>query len=233
MNKEEFLKCVKELNIDLTEEQLKQLEEYYDLLIEWNNKINLTTITNKGDVYLKHFYDSLTLIKAIDLNKIESLCDIGTGAGFPGLVLKICFPKLKVTLVDSLNKRIIFLKEVINKLNLQDVTNIHSRAEEFARKNREYADVVTCRAVSKLNIISELCLPIVKVNGLFIPMKANIEEEIKNIGYLEKLNSKIEDIINFKLPKEGSIRNLIKIRKLKETSKTYPRNFDKIINNSL
>jgi 16S rRNA (guanine527-N7)-methyltransferase len=233
MNKEEFISKLKEINISLTEEQLQQLEEYYNLLIEWNNKINLTAITNKEDVYLKHFYDSLTLIKAIDLNKIDSLCDVGTGAGFPGLVLKICFPNLKVTLVDSLNKRILFLEYLIKKLNLKNISANHSRAEDFARNNRECYDIVTCRAVAKLNIISELCLPLVKINGYFIPMKANIEEEIKNIKFLNNLNAKIEKIITFKLPIENSIRNLIKITKLKETKKIYPRNFDKIINKSL
>jgi 16S rRNA (guanine527-N7)-methyltransferase len=233
MNNEEFIKYTKEIGIFLSDDQLNKLEQYYNLLMEWNNKINLTTITKREDVYLKHFYDSLTLVKAIDLTKDYSLCDVGTGAGFPGIVLKICFPNLNITLIDSLNKRIVFLNEVVNKLGLKDIIVLHSRVEDFARKNREKYDIVTCRAVSKLNIISEFCLPIVKVNGWFIPMKANIDEEVKNLKFLEKLYSKIEEIKTFKLPIENSIRNLIIIRKLKETNMIYPRSFDKITSKSL
>ncbi len=228
MNNDDFLNYTSELGINLNEFQLNQLEQYYKLLIEWNKKINLTSITEKKDVYLKHFYDSITLIKAIDLNKNISLCDVGTGAGFPGLVLKICFPNLKIHLVDSLNKRVIFLKEVIKKLNLNNIEVIHCRAEEFAIKNRETFDVVTCRAVSKLNIISEICIPIVKTNGYFIPMKANIEDEIKKIIFLDKLDSKLHNIIKFNLPIENSIRNIVMIKKIKSTNVKYPRKFEKI-----
>lgn len=233
MNKDEFLEELKKINIELTNIQLEELDKYYKLLIEWNNKINLTRITDEKEVYLKHFYDSITLIKAIDLNKELTVCDIGTGAGFPGIVLKIVFPNLKITLVDALNKRIEFLKVVINELDLKDIEAIHDRAENFIKNNRNEYDLITCRAVSKLNIISELCIPGVKINGYFIPMKANIDEEIQNIDFLDILNSKLEKIVSFKLPIEDSIRNLIVIKKIKDTNNIYPRNYDKILKRPL
>lgn len=234
MNKEEFIKELDKLNIKLDESQLSKLNRYYELLIDWNEKINLTAITDKEEVYLKHFYDSLTIVKAVDLNKNLSLCDIGTGAGFPGIVLKICFPNLDVTLVDALEKRIKFLNIVIKELDLKNITAIHARAEEYAKITREKFDIVVSRAVAKLNILNELCIPLVKVNGYFIPMKANIDKEIETSkNSLVKLDSKIEDIINFKLPKEESIRNIIKIKKQKTTNNKYPRNFGKISKNPL
>lgn len=228
MNKEEFINELTKLNITLSNIQLEQLDKYYKLLIDWNTKINLTRITEEKDVYLKHFYDSITLIKAIDLTKKLEVCDIGTGAGFPGVVLKIVFPNLNITLVDSLNKRIDFLNIVIDSLKLENIKAIHERAEIFSKNNREKFDLVTCRAVSKLNVISELCIPSVKVNGYFIPMKANIDDEISNTKYLLKLNSNIEKIIKFTLPIENSIRNLVIIKKIGLTNKLYPRNNDKI-----
>ena len=233
MTNEEFIKELEKINVVLTENQLKQLERYYELLIEWNEKINLTRITEKKDVYLKHFYDSITLIKAIDLNQKLSVCDLGTGAGFPGIVLKIVFTNLNITLVDALNKRIEFLKLVIKDLNLQNITAIHDRGEEFIKNNRNKFDLITCRAVAKLNVISEICIPGVKVNGYFIPMKAQIEEEIKDKRFIEKLNSKLEDIVSFTLPFEESIRNLVIIKKISDTNIIYPRKYDKIIKNPL
>lgn len=228
MTNEEFIEELKKLNITLTQEQLNQLEKYYELLIEWNKRINLTRIVEKKDVYLKHFYDSITLIKAIDLTKGQELCDIGTGAGFPGIVLKIVFPHLNITLVDALNKRIEFLKLVIKELNLKSINAIHERAEIFIRQNKNKFDIITCRAVAKLNIISEICIPGLKINGYFIPMKAQIEEEIKDTKFLDKLNSKLENIVSFKLPYENSIRNLVVIKKISSTNDMYPRNYDKI-----
>lgn len=228
MTNEEFIEKLKELDVTLTQEQLNQLEKYYELLIEWNKKINLTRIVEKKDVYLKHFYDSITLIKAIDLTKEQELCDIGTGAGFPGIVLKIVFPNLNITLVDALNKRIEFLKLVIKELNLKNINAIHERGEVFIKQNRNKFDIITCRAVAKLNIISEICIPGLKINGYFIPMKAQIEEEIKDINFLDKLNSKLENIVSFKLPYENSIRNLVVIKKISSTNDIYPRNYDKI-----
>lgn len=233
MSEKEFVIELEKLGISVSNEQLNKLEEYYNLLISYNEKVNLTRITLKEEVYLKHFYDSITLIKSIDLNKELSVCDVGTGAGFPGLVLKIIFPKLKITLVDALNKRIVFLNEVISKLELTNIVAIHERAEDFIRKNIEKYDLITCRAVSKLSIISELCIPGVKINGFFIPMKANIDDEILNTKYLEKLGGKIENIISFKLPNQEINRTLIIIKKLKASNNIYPRNYDKILKRPL
>ena len=229
MNIELFIEETKKLGINLTETQLTQLEEYYDLLINWNEKINLARITEKEDVYLKHFYDCLTLIKAIDLNEDLSLCDVGTGAGFPGLVLKICFPNLKITLVDSLQKRINFLNEVIAKLNLKDIEAIHDRAEDYAKKHREEYDIVTSRAVANLRVLSELTIPMVKVGGYFAPMKANVEDEIKEAkDIINKLSGKLERKETFNLPIEESVRNILLIKKEAKTNPIYPRRMDKI-----
>ena len=234
MTKEEFIEELEKLNIKVTEEKLSKLEKYYELIIEYNNKINLTTIIKKEDVYLKHFYDSLTLVKSYNLEEKISICDIGTGAGFPGIVLKIFFPNLKVTLVESLTKRVKFLNYVIEQLDLKDIEVFNERAEIFSKRNVEKFDVVTCRAVSKLNIILELCVKMTKVNGYIIPMKSNIEEELKNISNcLDKLDCKIEKIIEFNLPFENSRRNLVKIKKVNITNNKYPRNFDKIKKNPL
>ncbi len=229
MNEKEFIEELKKLNIFLTIDQLEKLNQYYELITEWNKKINLTRIVEKKDVYLKHFYDSITLIKAIDLNNNINVCDIGTGAGFPGIVLKIVFPNIKITLVDALNKRIEFLKIVVSKLNLKNISLIHERGEDYTRKNRNKYDLITCRAVSKLNVISEICIPALKSNGYFIPMKGNIDEEIKNLEYLTNLNSKIEKIITFTLPYENSIRNLIVIKRMGDISNKYPRKYAQII----
>jgi len=211
MNIDTFIEETKKLGINLTDKQLSQLEKYYNLLIEWNNKINLTRIVEKEDVYLKHFYDSLTISKVIDLNNSGSLCDIGTGAGFPGVVLKIVYSNLRVTLVDSLNKRIVFLNEVIKELELTDIVTIHSRAEDIKDKY----DIVTSRAVANLKKLSEYCLPLVKENGYFIPMKANVEEElIEAKDTIKKLNGTLEKQETFYLPIEESIRNILLIKKL-------------------
>ena len=228
MNKEEFVKEVEKLGISVDDKILKSLNTYYEMLIDYNSHTNLTRITDEEEVYLKHFYDSLTIVKALDLNKNISVCDVGTGAGFPGLVLKIIFPNIKLTLVESITKKTIFINEIISYLDIKDVYVINNRVEEFALKNREKYDLVVCRAVSKLNIISELCIPIVKIGGFFIPMKGNIEEEIKNLSFLDKLNSKIVNIYEFNLPIENSKRNLVKIQKMKKTDDIYPRNYKSI-----
>lgn len=229
MKKDEFLKELEKINITLTENQILKLEKFYELLVIWNEKINLTTILKEEDVYLKHFYDSLTLIKVIDLNKELTLLDVGTGAGFPGIVLKIVFPNLKITLLDSMNKRISYLNEIIKELDLKDIDTVCSRAEDYALKNREKYDIVVCRAVAHLEILVEITLPLVKVNGYFIAMKSNSNEEIalarKKILVLD---SKIIEILSFKLPFENSIRTLIKIQKFKKTDLKYPRKYDKI-----
>ena len=229
MSQQEFILEINQLGITLTKHQEEQLEMYYQLLVHYNQHMNLTGITEKDMVYLKHFYDSLTLEKAIHLEKVNTLCDIGTGAGFPGLVLKIVFPNLKITLIDSLNKRVEFLKVVIQKLELENIEAIHMRAEEFAKSHREEFDVVTSRAVANLSILSELSLPLVRDGGYFIPMKAKMEMEITTLNsILTKLNGKIDEIISFDLPYEHSIRNLIKVKKIGITNLKYPRKFQDI-----
>ena len=231
MNINSFIEELKKIGIKLSNNQLDKLEKYYELLVTENEKINLTSITEKEDVYLKHFYDSLTLIKAYDLNKETVLCDIGTGAGFPGMVLAICFPNIKVTLVDSIKKKISFLFLVKQELELKNVFICNERAEIFARNNVERYDVVTSRAMARLNMLNEMCIPLVKVNGYFIPMKGNIEDELEESkSSLEIMNSKIEDIISFNLPIENSIRNIIKIKKLGNSKKKYPRDYKQIKN---
>lgn len=225
----EFIENLKKINIDITEKQLQQLERYYELLVEYNEKMNLTGITEKEQVYLKHFYDSLTINQIIDLNTVETLCDVGTGAGFPGLVIKILFPNINITLVDSLNKRIEFLNVVIKELNLENITTLHARIEEYASNTREKFDVVTARAVAPLNILSELCIPLVKVGKYFIPLKANISQEILTIEKAKKeLKFDLEKSIEFKLPYEESNRTLLRFKKLEKTNKKYPRMFSKI-----
>lgn len=229
MNLDLFIEETKKIGIELTSQQLEKLNQFYELLISWNQKMNLTRIIEKEDVYLKHFYDSLTLSKVIDLKQGLTLCDVGSGAGFPGIVLKICFPNLKITLLDSLQKRVNYLNEIIKELDLKNIEAIHTRAEDYAKQNREKFDIVTARAVANLKILSELCIPMVKVNGLFIAMKANIEEEIENsTEILKKLDSKIEKIETFYLPIENSIRNIIMIQKQKITNNLYPRRIEKM-----
>lgn len=229
MNKDRFLEELEKLNICLTSEQLKQLDDFYHLLITYNEKMNLTGITKEEDVYLKHFYDSLTLIKTIDLHENLTLLDVGTGAGFPGIVLKIVFPNLKITLLDSLNKRINYLNKVINELNLKDIETVCCRCEDYSRINREKYDICVARAVSHLEILSEIIIPSVKVGGYFIAMKASLHDEVlKSAKILNQLDSKIEEIIEFTLPIEESKRSLVKIKKLKLTNVKYPRNFDRI-----
>ena len=232
MNIELFIEETKKLGIDITREQLEKLNKYYEMLIEWNNKINLTRIVEKDEVYLKHFYDSLTLKKVVNLEEKYNICDIGTGAGFPGIVLKIVFPNLKITLVDSLNKRINFLNEVIKELGLTNIETIHTRAEDYAKTTREKYDIVTSRAVANLKVLSELCIPLVKVNGYFIPMKANIEEELQQgEKMIKELGGEIEKIETFYLPIENSIRNIIVIQKKEKTKEKYPRRMDVIKKN--
>lgn len=229
MNIDLFIEETKKLGLNLTENQLNQLEKFYELLILWNEKMNLTRITEKEVVYLKHFYDSLTISKVIDLTKKLTLCDVGSGAGFPGIVLKIAFPNLKIILIDSLQKRVNYLNQIIKDLNLNDIQAIHTRAEDYAKNNREEYDIVTARAVANLKILSELCLPMVKINGYFIAMKANIEEEVENSKeILKNLNSTIEHIETFYLPIENSLRNIIKIKKNTKTNPIYPRRIEKM-----
>ena len=232
MNKEKFIEEISKLGINYDDEKLAQLEKYYDLLINWNEKINLTAITVKEDVYLKHFYDSLTLVKAINLEKEETFCDLGTGAGFPGIVIKIFYPHLKMTLVDALNKRINFLSIVVKELDLKDVELIHARAEDFGKTNREIFDVVTARAVASLNILLEYSMPLLKINKHFIAMKGKETTE-QSEKALETLGGKITGNIEFLLPIEKSARTLIRVKKIKATPLKFPRKYQEIKNKTL
>lgn len=234
MNKEMFIKEVKKLGIDLTSEQINQFDIYCNFLLEYNSHTNLTAIKEKDQVYLKHFYDSITIVKAIDLSGVESLLDIGTGAGFPGMVIKILYPSIHVTLLDSNNKKISFLQELAMKLKLNKISFYHGRAEDFCKNNREKYDVVTARAVSNMTLLTELCLPLTKKNGYYIALKGSNEEELNDSVYaIELLGGKIEEKITFNLPIEESTRNILKIKKIKSTPKEYPRRYDKMVKNPL
>ena len=229
MNKQEFLEELKKLGINLTNDQIDKLARFYQLLVTWNDKINLTTIIKEEEVYLKHFYDSLTLIKVIDLRQPLTILDVGTGAGFPGIVLKIVFPNLKITLLDSLTKRINYLNEIIKELDLHDIETVCSRCEEYTKINREKYDLVVARAVSHLKILSEMIIPTVKVNGYFIAMKANLNDELeKTIPMLKKLNSELKEIKEFSLPIENSKRTLVVMKKNAKTALLYPRKYSEI-----
>ena len=208
MTEKEFIEEVQKLGIMPTKEQLQQLEKFYQLLIEWNQKINLTRITEKEDVYLKHFYDSLTIVKEIDLSKVETLCDVGTGAGFPGIVLKIFYPNLKIILIDSLLKRVNYLNEIIKELELKDIKAIHTRGEEY----HETFDVVTARAVANIEKLLKYTMHLVNKNGKLIAMKGNIDEELtEEVKKKISKKYKIIKINKFLLPKENSNRSLIVI----------------------
>lgn len=218
---------LKELKIELNEDQIQQFVTYYEVLVEWNSFMNLTAITEFQEVIIKHFLDSLALVNAVDLRKTESVIDIGTGAGFPGIPLKIAYPHLKITLLDSLNKRIKFLNEVIQKLNLRDIETIHGRAEDFAKQAvyREQYDLCVSRAVANLSSLSEYCLPYVKVNGQFIPYKSgNIDEEVKEAkNAIHIMGGNVEKIFHFRLLDTDMERSLVAIKKMKSTPKKYPR----------
>lgn len=209
MTREEFIKALQELDIILTEEQLNKLDKFYNLLIEWNEKINLTRITEEKEVYLKHFYDSLTLSKVVNLKEKETLCDVGTGAGFPGIVLKIVYPNLKITLVDSLLKRVNYLNSIIKDLELEDIKAIHSRGEDF----KETFDVVTARAVANIEKLLNFTMHLVNKNGIFVAMKGNIEEELTE-EIINKINKKynLVEINKFLLLIENSNRSLVVIK---------------------
>ena len=223
----QFIKDAKTLGITLNQNQIDQFMIYYEMLIEWNSFMNLTAITEFDDVLKKHFIDSMSLIKAYDVSMPTEVIDVGTGAGFPGLVLKIAFPEMKITLLDSLNKRIQFLNAVIEKLNLENVETIHGRAEDYAKpgKLREKYDLCVSRAVANLSTLSEYCLPFVKVGGKFISYKSEkIQEEAEHANKaITILGGKIENQIELYLPDSDIYRNLFVIRKEKKTSNKYPR----------
>lgn len=229
MNKETFIIEVKKLGLSLEEHTLNKLDKYYQILKEENQKYNLTRIINEEEVYLKHFYDSLTIIKIVDLTN-QSICDLGSGAGFPGLVLAICYPNASITLIEANTKKCNFLNLVKEKLNLTNVTILNTRTEEYSKTNREKYDIVTARAVAPLKHLLEYGIPLVKINGHFIAMKANTEKEEINItNYYNKLDIKESARVVFNLPFEESIRTIIKYQKLKETNTKYPRRYSEII----
>ncbi len=223
----QFEKDLKALGVFLSESQISQFLIYYEMLTEWNQVMNLTAITEYEDVLKKHFVDSISLVKAYDVTKPVSVIDVGTGAGFPGLALKIAFPQLEVTLLDSLNKRITFLNAVIENLKLDNVKTVHGRAEDFAKpgKMREAFDLCVSRAVANLSTLSEYCLPFVKPGGLFISYKSEkIAEEIKSAAHaVSLLGGKVKGQEEFYLPDSGIYRNLFIIEKVKETPGKYPR----------
>jgi len=227
MDISQFQQQLEQKGISLSNEQLQQFERYYELLVQWNEKMNLTSITEKKEVYLKHFYDSISAAFYFDFSKPLSICDVGAGAGFPSIPLKICFPHLHISIVDSLKKRITFLEHLASELKLTNVAFYHDRAETFGKNKefRESFDLVTARAVARLSVLSELCLPLVKVEGHFLALKASsAEEELEKAQKAVKtLGGTLEEMNNFSLPIEESERNIIVIRKDRPTPKKYPR----------
>lgn len=234
MTLDEFINNTKLLGIDVNKEQLDKLSIYASFLMEYNSHTNLTAIKTIEEIYLKHFYDSLTLTKVIDLNTCDNLLDIGSGAGFPGMVLKIFYPNLKVTLLDSNNKKTTFLKELAKKINVDNVEVINTRVETLTKERLNYYDVVTARAVTNMTILTELAMPLVKKDKFFIALKGSNKEEITLAEYaIEKMNGKIEKVESFELYNDTGMRNIIKIKKINKTLSKDVRPYEKIIKKPL
>ena len=233
MTKEEFIKELQKLNIELSSTQLEKLNIYCQELLSYNEHTNLTAINTEEEVYLKHFYDSLTLTICHDFSEVQSVIDIGTGAGFPGLVLKIVYPNINLTLLDSNNKKTKFLEYLTKKLEI-DVEIINDRSEHFIENRREYYDIVTARAVKNLPVLTELCLPFVKINGYFLAMKGDSREELEESkDAIQILGGSLEEVKKISLPIEHSTRTIIKIKKIEKTNNQYPRTYEKIIKKPL
>jgi len=233
MNKEEFINEVELLGIKVSDDNLLKLDIYLNFLKEYNSHTNLTAIKDDNDIYLKHFYDSLTIIKAVDLNNYNNLIDIGSGAGFPGMVLKIFFPNLDVTLIDSNNKKTTFLKQLAEKLNL-NVNIINERVENFSKDNLNKYDIVTSRAVANLRVLSEISLPLVRKDGYFVPLKAKLDKNLEDsVETIKILDSKIINKVKFELFNNSGTRNILVIQKNNETEEKILRPYDKIIKKPL
>lgn len=227
MDEKLFVKTLQERGVSLTDSQLQQFEQYYDVLVEWNKKVNLTAITEKEEVYLKHFFDSITPSFYDDFKEVKTICDIGAGAGFPSIPLKICYPHLHITIVDSLKKRIHFLAELIDLLELDHVQLVHGRAEDIGQlsEHRAHYDLVTARAVARMSVLSEYCLPLCKKGGTFLALKgASSEKELVDAKKAIKvLGGELVTDHTFLLPIEESERSIVVTKKVKNTPKKYPR----------
>lgn len=231
----DFEKHLQGLKINLTEEIKQRFDTYYHFLVSYNEKVNLTAITDYDGVYMKHFYDSLLLSSSFDFTKELTCVDVGAGAGFPSIPNAICFPNLNVTIIDALNKRITFLNELVEKLGISNVSALHERAEDYATKKRESFDIATARAVARLNVLVELCLPLVKVGGYFLALKSvETEDEIKEAkNAIRILGGEVVRIDTFELPNELGSRTVVVIKKVSSTPKKYPRQFAQIKNKPL
>lgn len=229
MDEIQFIEQLKTKGIILTDKQIQQFHQYYKILIEWNQKMNLTAIIKKEEVYLKHFYDSISVAFDFSFSN-QFIIDVGAGAGFPSIPLKIIYPDLQITIIDSLNKRIQFLQHLFQELKLDHCKAIAIRAEDFAKTNRETSDIVMARAVARLNILDELCLPLVKINGYFIALKGKkAKEEMQEAkNGIIKLGGKLEKEVGFTLSNENDYRYNFFIKKSKVTPKQYPRNYSQI-----
>lgn len=226
----DFKELLQKLNINLSDEMLDKFNTYYNFLVDYNEKVNLTAITEYEEVFIKHFYDSLTLSLAVDFSEPCKCCDVGAGAGFPTIPNAICFSNVDVTIIDALNKRIVFLNELINKLDLKNAHAYHKRAEEYALEKRESFDVVTARAVARFNILAELCMPLVKVGGVFVAMKGqdNEEEITEGLKAIKILGGELVNTIKCELPNNLGSRTIYVIKKVSKTPNKYPRAFAQI-----